>query len=224
MTTDRAEALAAAEALPDEEIVRRVCRGETALFELLMRRHNTRVYRAVRAVLGDEAEAEDVMQQAYLAAYAGLSGFAGAARFTTWLVKIAVHEAFARLRRRGRLVPLDGVAERDMKRLASDSRDPEEQAGARELAALLEAAIDRLPEGYRAVFVLREVEGMSTAEAAECLSLSEDALKQRLHRAKEMLREELYRRVGGATAEVFTFHASRCDRVVAGVLAAIGEG
>lgn len=212
----------AAQALTDEEVVDRVLHGETALFEMLVRRHNTRVYRVVRAVLGDEREVEDAMQQAYLDAYAHLGQFAGRARFSTWLTRIAANEAIGRLRRRGTRMETsflgdDGRGDEDG-RFASDGPSPEHRAFSSELRELLEDAIDALAPGYREVFVLREVEGLSTAEVAEALDLSEEAVKTRLHRARALMKDDLFSRTGAAAADAFQFHASRCDRVVEGVM------
>ncbi len=210
----------ALERLGDEEVVRRVRAGEPALFELLMRRYNQRVYRAVRSLLRDEREAEDAVQQAWLAAYAHLDQFAGAAAFSTWLTRIAINEALARARQRGRLdlvadVPEEGAA--DM----PNALDPEKRTADRELGRFLEEAIDRLPDIYRTVFVLRELEGLSTSEAASCLGVSEDVAKVRLHRARLALRDALFERVGAASASAFGFLGARCDRMVAAVLEVI---
>ncbi len=206
------------QALPDEEVVRRVLGGEIELFEILMRRYNQRLYRVGRAILRDDAEAELVMQDAYIAAYTHLGQFAGRASFATWLTRIAVNEARARLRSRRRTVDLASVSERQGQEiLASPERSPEQQALDDELRRLLEASIEGLPEAYRSVFVLRHVEGLDTAETAECLDMSEAVVKTRLHRARTMLREDLFRRAGGATADAFRFHLSRCDYVVAAV-------
>jgi RNA polymerase sigma-70 factor (ECF subfamily) len=211
--------------LSDEAIVQRVRAGEVALFELLMRRHNQRIYRAVRGLIRDEAEIEDVMQQAYVAAFFGLDGFLGEARFSTWLVRIAINEALMRARRRGRLVAVgdpfggddDGGAE-VISLATAEGNGPERRTGARELVALLESVVDELPEGARTVFLLREVEGMSTAEAAECLGTSEAALKVRLHRAKAQIKDALAERLGEGAADAFRFEAPRCDRIVEAVL------
>jgi RNA polymerase sigma-70 factor (ECF subfamily) len=211
--------------LSDEELVRRVTAGEPALFEILMRRYNQRLFRVARAILRDEAEAEDVMQQAYVNAYAHLGQFAERARFGTWLTRIAVHEAFGRLRRRGRFEEADAVPdweERTMDLIGAAERNPEQQALRREMRAILEAAFEAIPEIYRTVFMLREVEGLSTADAAACLSLSEDAVKTRLFRARALLRQELLDRAGLVSAELFPLHLSRCDRVVAAVFAEVG--
>jgi len=204
---------------PDEEIVRRVVAGETALFELLMRRYNQRVYRSVRTIVRDDAEAEDVMQQAYINAYTHLHQFAERASFATWLTRIAINEALARVGPKG----LRAVDEPDeiMESLQSNTPDPEQQAVAAELRDLVESEIAALPEHYRSVLILREVEGCSTAETAECLGVQEDVVKTRLHRARTMLRDNLYRRAGLTFDGLFTFGQARCDRVVAAVMSRI---
>jgi RNA polymerase sigma-70 factor (ECF subfamily) len=211
--------------LTDEDIVARVVQGQTALFEVLMRRHNERIYRAARAIVRDDHEAEDVMQQAYVNAYAHLRQFDGRAKFSTWLTKIAVHEALARARKLGRYQTLDiesGNVETFMP--ATSGPDPERLAFGRELGALLESAVDDLVDGCREVFVLREVEGMSTADTAQVLDVSEDVVKTRLSRAKAALRRDLLDRVGLRAATAFTFHHARCDRIVAAVFDRIGAG
>jgi RNA polymerase sigma-70 factor (ECF subfamily) len=201
--------------LPDAEIVRRVRAGESALFEILMRRHNQRIYRVARAVVKDETEAEDVMQQAYINAFTHLDQFQNRAEFSTWLTRIALHEAFSRRRK---MRPDD---EELMDTLRSPLADPERQAYAQELNRVLEAAVDALPDTYRTVFMLRDVEGFSTSETGEGLGIGEEAVKTRLHRARAMLRRAIAERVGATTAGAFQFHAVRCDRVVAAVLARI---
>lgn len=210
--------------MPDEEVVQRVRSGETALFEILMRRHNQRVYRVARAILGNDSEAEDVMQEAYVRAYTHLDQFANRAKFTTWLTKIAVHEALARMRRGRRLESIDSTDDLEttaMTEPVSTTRNPEEQVFGKQLKTLLDEAIDSLPQAYRSVFVMREVEEMSTAETAEALEVTEEVVKTRLHRARAMLQTELYSRVGSASPAAFAFHLSRCDRVVNAVLARI---
>lgn len=209
--------------LPDEQVVAQVLAGQTALFEVLMRRYNERLYRAARAILRDDREAEDVMQQAYVNAYTHLRQFDGRAKFSTWLTRIAIHEALARVRRRNRHAPLDEQSSLLLEfPMRSDSPpDPERQAFARELGGLLESAMDRLPDGTREVFMLRQVEGMSTADVAEALDVSEDVVKTRLSRARVALRRDLFERAGIASPESFRFLRPRCDRVVAAVLAQI---
>ena len=209
-------------ALSDEQVVAQVLAGQTALFEILMRRYNERVYRAARAIVRDEDEAEDVMQQAYVNAYAHLAQFGGRAQFSTWLTRIAVNEALARVRRRHRYEPFDEESGME------DVRDerpgsPEQQAFSGELRGLLESAIDGLPDGAREVFMLRDVEGLSTLEAADVLGVSEDVIKTRLSRARGALRRTLLDRTGAAATDVFHFHRPRCDRVVERVLNRIAD-
>jgi RNA polymerase sigma-70 factor (ECF subfamily) len=210
--------------VPDEEIVRRVVAGDSALFEVLMRRHNQRLYRVARTILRNEAEAEDVMQQAYVNAYVHLDQFADRARFSTWLTRIATYEALARLRRRGRFTEIEGMSEsaRDGDMLAAQGPNPEREAYLGELRTTLEGSVDALPEAYRSVFVLRDVEGLSTAETAECLELSADVVKTRLVRARAQLRRSILERAGLASRDLFPFHAPRCNRVVAAVMTQLG--
>lgn len=205
--------------LSDDEIVARVLDGETALYELLMRRYNQRLFRVARSILRDSDEAEDVMQDAYVRAFEHLSEFAGAAKFSTWLTKIAVYEALRRVKRRSRTVALDSK-EGDfiMSTAASNTRDPERQTHDEEVRLVLERAIDALPDGYRSVFVLRVTEGLDVAETAAVLEIGTEAVKSRLHRARAMLRKDLQQRAGVAMEQAFPFHLSRCDRVVEGVL------
>ena len=211
-------------ALSDEEIVSRVVDGQTALYEVLMRRHNERVYRVARSIIRDEDEAEDVMQQAYLNAFAHLHQFEGRARFSTWLTRIAVHEASARVRRRARWKGLADMPEAHSSddAIRDGGLDPEQLAHAAQLRRLLEDAIDALPGIYRTAFVLREAEGLAMPEVAECLEISEVAVRARVHRARVLLRRGLYQRTGATTASAFAFHLTRCDRVVAGVFARLG--
>jgi RNA polymerase sigma-70 factor (ECF subfamily) len=204
------------DALTDEEVVARVIDGDTALFEILVRRHNTRVYRAVRAVLRDDADAEDVMQEAYLNAYRALGAFAGRAQFSTWLTRIAVNAAIAR---RGKRIRMGDDAEMLML-VEDEGPDPEQQTMTSELRGVMEREVAALPDAFREVIILRDVEGLSTAEAATCLEVSEDLVKTRLHRARALLRDRLYRRAGSLDA-LFTFGNERCDRVVGRVMAEI---
>jgi RNA polymerase sigma-70 factor (ECF subfamily) len=215
-----ANAAALQEPLSDEEVVVRVLAGQTALFEIVMRRHNQRLYRVARAILRNDGEAEDVMQDAYVRAYEHLAQFAGRAKFSTWLTRIAVHEALARQQRGNRYQELEPMSERNgdpMNSLVSSEPNPEQQASNSEIRKLLEEAVEKLPDAYRTIFMLRDVEEMSTTDAAEVLEISEENVKVRLHRARALLRKDLYHRVGTERKEVFNFHALRCDRVVKNV-------
>jgi RNA polymerase sigma-70 factor, ECF subfamily len=203
-------------ALTDEEIIARVQAGERALYEIIMRRYNQRLYRVARAILHDDAEAEDVMQDAYVRAYTHLDQFAGRSAFSTWLTRIAVHEALTRLRSRNRHPQVD-VTEYDGEismKTSSNSLDPEQSASTGQLREFLEEAVLNLPESYRTVIMLRDIEELSTAETAEALDLTEDNVKVRLHRGHGMIRNWLFERIGSGAKEAFPFMGARCDRVV----------
>ena len=186
-----------------------------------MRRHNERIYRTVRAVLGDDADVEDVMQQAYVSAYQHLGGFEGRARFSTWMTRIAINEAYARLRKRRRTEPAPwedearhGRRARGGWSLAGTDRRPAWRCRPCSSAPSIRSASPN-----RTVFVLRSVEGLSTAETADCLQISEEAVKTRLHRANEALRLWLAAQVGDAVHDAFRFYRPRCDAVVGSVMA-----
>ncbi len=205
----------------DNEIVERVKAGDTALYEILMRRYNQRLYRVARAILRDDAESEDVMQDAYVRAYEHLDQFAGRAQFSTWLTRIAVHEALARLRLRTRNPQLDDTDDDgDLgMNIAATSPSPEENASRSETSHLLEEAVLGLPEQYRIVVTMRDIEDLSTAETAAALDLTEDNVKVRLHRGRALARTWLLDHVGAAARDAFPFMGVRCDRVVAAVFA-----
>ncbi len=199
----------------DEEVVARVLAGDEALFEIIMRRYNQRLYRIARSILRDDDEAEDVMQDAYVRAFQHLGQFEGRAKFSTWLTRIAVHEALGRAHRRARFEGLDSMVETNGESImASQAPSPEQQASAGELSALLEQAVLALPENYRIIVMMRDIEELSTAETAAALDLTEENVKVRLHRARALLRRELFARAGASAANSFAFLAPRCDRVV----------
>ncbi|HJU42959.1 MAG TPA: RNA polymerase sigma factor [Vicinamibacterales bacterium] len=214
----------AADELSDEAIVTRVREGEAALYEILVRRYNQRLYRTIRAILRDDRNVEDVMQQAYIDAYMHLDQFRGDAKFGTWLTRIAVNRAIRNGRGDRRGLELVADDHRSLvERMPAHTIDPEHAMYGHELKVVLESLIAQLPEPFRLVFVMREVEGLSTAETAACLEINEDTVKTRLHRAKRLLQEHIDRRLGPAASQVYAFHLSRCDRVVAGVMAAIQQ-
>ncbi len=194
----------------DEQLLVRVRAGDVDRFEVLMRRYNQRLYRAARAIVRDDAEAEDVVQDAWVRAFSHLGQFEGRASVATWLTRIAVHEALARVRQNGRRAPLEEAAPA----LVMTAQGPEQQAADREVGRLLERAVDALPDGCRAAFVFREIEGLSTADTAAALDISEESVKTRLHRARRQLRRTLY-------DDAFRFLGARCDRTVAAVMARI---
>lgn len=217
---------AAVEQPADAELAARARRGDGVAFELIMRRHNRRLFRLARSLVGRDHEAEDVLQEAYVRAYARLADLTDGAALGAWLARIVANEALGRLRTATRVVSLDafrakaesdGMEEPEHDQ-ASDLPDPERLAASGELRRLLEAAVDALPAEFRTVFVLREVEGLSTAETAACLGLRPETVKTRLHRARRQLQERLAGEMLAVSAYLFEFQGQRCDRVVSRVL------
>jgi RNA polymerase sigma-70 factor (ECF subfamily) len=204
--------------LTDEQLVARIVAGEAACFEVFVRRFNSRLFRVARAIVKDDAIAEDVMQETYLSAFTHLHQFQGRSALSTWLTRIAVNEALARKRRMQRDAPatddVDVAEDADPDALF----DPEVAVHRGEVLSMVSTLVDALPEPLRVVFVLRAVEGMSVAEAAAVLDLSEENVKVRLFRARALLRTRMSEAFDDATGEVFSFHLVRCDRVVLGVL------
>jgi RNA polymerase sigma-70 factor, ECF subfamily len=218
MTIDSACPPPPVEDWTDEHVVTRVLQGEVLLFEVLMRRHNQRIYRAIRSILRDDSECEDLMQETYVRAFEHLAQFEGRAKFSTWLTRIAVNESIKRSTARGKLDPLEieDPEGNPQAMLASDQNtpSPELNAARGELAAVLEDSILALPPAYRAVIMLRDIEEMSTSETAEALAITDTNVKVRLHRAHELLRTELMTRAGASGPQAFVFQAPRCNRVV----------
>ncbi len=202
--------------LSDEELVKRVVAGETDLYDVLLQRYNPRLYRIARAIVQESGEAADVVQHTNAQAYQHLSQFAGRAKFSTWMTKIAIHEASARRRQRSRFVQL-GRADSPQARamaLTPLPQTPEEQIARAELRQVLESAIDGLPERQRLVQIMRDIEGMSSAETAECLGTNARNVKVLLHRARAGLRKKLYELLGSKASDLFRFRVPRCNRVV----------
>jgi RNA polymerase sigma-70 factor, ECF subfamily len=202
-------------AVCDEQIIQRVKDGETFLFEIVMRRYNQRLFRVIRGILKEESETEEVMQEAYVRAYEHLHQFAGRSKFSTWLTKIAVYEAYRRRKSRQRTSGFDDYIEQPM---TTSDRSPEQQTFDSEMRGLMEAAVDSLSNEYREVLVMRDIEGMTTSETAECLNITEDNVKVRLFRARATIRRVLFDRAGAASPSAFQFLGARCDRMVHDVL------
>lgn len=208
--------------LSDHEVLARVLAGEKGLYEILMRRYNQRLYRVVRSYLTDPADVQDAMQDAYVKAYEKLDQFKGGAAFSTWLIRIGINEALQRLKRMRtahRHIHPDLRTDELQHMPDTHTTDPEEQIGRNENKAMLERAIDSLPETYRVVYMLREVEEASVTEVAAVLGISESNVKVRLHRAKALLKEALYEQHLGR--EAFTFGNAHCDLLVQAVMARI---
>jgi RNA polymerase sigma-70 factor (ECF subfamily) len=212
----------------EQALVDRARTGDMIACEALMRRYNQRLYRAIRSVLKTGSDVEDAMQDTYLAALRNLDQFEGRAHFGTWLLKIGTNAALARMRQRMRVVQLDDLPDLDDLEPMLDTdgdaaRTPEQQVSNYEIAAMLEEAIDRLPYDYRQVFTLRMIEGLDTTETARVLGLGEDAVRQRLHRAREMLQADIKGQDGNTVRVAFGFLGRRCNRVVANVLRRLSE-
>ena len=211
----------------DAVLAARVAAREAGAFETLMRRHNRRLFRVARAILRSDDDAEDAVQDAYLAAYRAIGRFRGDARLATWLTRIVVNEAYARLRKAGsaRVIALPEVQDMSEEDLAAPSgaapEAPDQAASRAEVRRLLERHIDGLPEQFRTAFVLREVEELSVEEAATALGVPEATVRTRAHRARALLRAALAREIDIATLDAFGFAGERCDRVVARVLARV---
>lgn len=222
----------AAPGLPDSEIAKRIAAGDAGALAVLMRRHNQKLFRTARSILRDDAEAEDAVQEAYLLAYRGIERFRGEAKLSTWLVRVVANEALGRLRKRTRsaeVIRMDGNWERDGDATEASMSEgapeqPDRGALRGETRRLIENAIDALPDGFRTVFVLRAVEEMSVEETAAALGIPEATVRTRFFRARSLLREALARQIDIACEDAFSFAGERCDRIVAGVLARIGDG
>lgn len=214
------DALPIDDQVPDDVIVARVLAGERPQFALLVRRHNQRLFRAARAILPDDGEAEDAVQQGYVHAFRHLDQFRGESSLATWLTRIVVRVALSRGRARRRHAESGALDETD-EQLRDAAPSPEDEAAAHQLGRLLERHIDALPDNYRTVVMLRDVEELPTAETAACLGISEEAVRVRLHRARQLLRESLSGTLGAAAAHAFRFAGERCDRIVRDVMAAV---
>lgn len=208
--------------LPDQELVERVRSGEKGLYEILMRRYNQTLYRAVRSYLRDGDDVQDAMQEAYVKAYTKLDQFKGDSAFSTWLVRIGINEALQVLRKQRTMHIYTDPGQRaeELTQLPDTGQmNPEQRTIRDEHRRLLEQAVDRLPDGYRAVYMLREVEEMSVAEVSQVLGISESNVKVRLHRAKIMVKDALLSAHQAGAA--FEFGNAHCDALVAAVMARI---
>jgi RNA polymerase sigma-70 factor (ECF subfamily) len=219
---------AAAAELGEGELVTLARRGEAMAFCEIMRRNNRHLFRAARGVLRDDAEAEDVVQEAYVRAFTHLADFRGDSSLATWLSRITINEALGRLRARRPTVDLATFevqrtpAEIIQFPLTSKADDPEQTMAQRQLLQLVEQATDKLPEVYRIVFITRVIEGMSVEETAEILGLRPETVKTRLHRARRLVREQLDKQIGPVLMDAFPFAGRRCERVTNAVMQRLG--
>lgn len=212
--------------VPDAALAERIRGGDLAALEALMRRYNQRLYRVARSVLRDDALAEDAVQEAWIAAYRGLGRYAEGGRLAAWLARIAFNEALmirrGQQRHESRRSPenVESVSGEDVG--AAGPLDPAEATANAELTRYLEAAVDRLPDHFRTVFVLRAIEQMSVEETAAALDLAPATVKTRFHRARGLMRDSVTRQMGQSELDAFGFAGARCDRIVAAVMRRLG--
>lgn len=214
------------DATTDAELAARAATGDALAFERIMRRHNRLLFRTARSILKSDADAEDVLQEGYLRAWRALGSFRADAKLSTWLVRIIANEALGRLRRHGaQVIPLATAMDAMEPQMEAEPHEQPEQVAMRAQARqLIEARIDALPDAFRTVFVLRAVEELSTAEVSAALRIPEATVRTRFFRARSLLREGLSRDVDLAIDSAFSFAGTRCDRIVARVMAKIAEG
>jgi RNA polymerase sigma-70 factor, ECF subfamily len=210
-------------ALGDAELVQLALQRDSNAFRAIMQRHNRRLYRVARSIMHDDSEAEDVVQEAYVLAFSNLAKFRSESSLATWLTRITLNEALGRLRRRRPTVDLSSL---DLPNGAQvipfptmpSNEDPERNAAQREIRCIIERAIDELPEIFRVVFVMRDVEDMSIDETAAFLGLRPETVKTRLHRARKLLRQALSEKLAPVLTDVFPFAGWRCQRITDEVL------
>ncbi|MDR8389951.1 RNA polymerase sigma factor [Aliifodinibius sp. S!AR15-10] len=209
--------------LTDSEIVKKIIGGRSQLFEVLMRRYNQRLFRVQRSYISDEEAIKDTLQITYMKVYENLNSFRGEAQFSTWITRIAINEALKYLNKQKRYSNLQ-LVNSDMainEYMVNEKNTPENDTIQKDFKNLLEKVISNLPPKYRSVYLMREIEQMDTKETAECLELTQSNVKVRLHRAKQMLQEEIERKV--SDTEIFNFLGERCDRLVFSVMQLINE-
>lgn len=212
-----------ADTISDYEIITRILHGEKNLYSIIVRRYNQRLYRVAMSIINDDSEVEDVMQVAYINAYENLGKFAFKASFSTWLTRILINECLLRLKKRGKSINMNDVTMDNeiYQKHSIEVQTPVAKMLNSELKYALDKAIRQLPEKYRTVFIMREIEDMNVAETQACLDISEVNVKVRLNRAKSLLKESLsvfYKR-----EDILHFHLSRCDRVIEGVMKGIDQ-
>lgn len=211
----------ASEILRDEEIIARILNGEKDLYGIIVRRYNQRLYRVGMSIINDDPEVEDAMQAAYINAYINLGKFGFKSSFPTWLTRILINECLLRLRKRGKSINMNDENIENVMNQSEELKTPATAAVNSELRSILNDAIRNLPEIYRAVFVMREIENMNVAETGECLNISEVNVKVRLNRAKAILRGFLSTQY--TKEDILHFHLTRCDRMIEKVMSNIRD-
>lgn len=210
--------------IPEPELIHRILSGEKELYEVLMRQNNQKLYRVIRGYIKNTEEIEDIMQDTYLTAYEKLRQFRQKSQFSTWLIRIGINKSLARIQTRKQHVVFSHEPEYALPTNIIDMPDtqqpnPEKKMIRQEVTQMVEDAIDTLPPNYRTIYIMREVEGMSIVEIGECLEITENNVKVRLHRAKHMIKERLYKL--SAHSNAFEFGSHRCDAIVHRVMQAV---
>ena len=219
---------AASVVLDDAELVRRALARDADAFRTIMQRHNRRLYRIARSVLRNNTEAEDAVQEAYVSAFTHLASYRGELSLAAWLSRITMNEALGRLRRRRPTVDIAALEETRTEAeiiqfpLSTQNDDPERTMAQRQILQLVEQATDDLPEAYRLVFVTRVIEGMSVEETADLLGIKPETVKTRLHRARQLVREQLDKQIGPVLMDAFPFAGRRCERMTDAVMNRLG--
>lgn len=214
------------EALGDEALVALARRQDESAVRALVKRYNQQLFRTARGVVGSDSEAEDVVQEAYVRAFTSLDGFRGDSAFSTWLTRITLNAAFGRLRKRRPVVELselDTEGRVIMFPTSPPQPDPESEAGREQVRQALEKAIDMLPEPFRLVFILRDVQGLSADETASLLSIKPQTVKTRLYRARRLMRVEIEKALAPRFSEVFPFDGDRCAHMAESVVTRLRE-
>jgi RNA polymerase sigma-70 factor (ECF subfamily) len=207
----------------DLELARRAVARDGAAFRTIIKTHNQRLYRIARGVVRNDAEAEDIVQEAYVRAFAHLESFRGDASLGTWLSRIVINEALGRLRKRQRTVAMPENSQAEIIQFPlNPSDDPERTMAQRQILQLVERATDSLPDVYRMVFVARVIEGLGIEETSELLGVRPQTVKTRLHRARALLRKALDDQIGPVLLEAFPFAGRRCERLTAAVMKRLG--
>ncbi|RWA60350.1 RNA polymerase sigma factor [Mesorhizobium sp.] len=207
----------------DMALVRRALAREADAFRLIIKTHNQRLYRIARGVVRNDAEAEDIVQEAYVRAFASLAAFRGDASLSTWLSRIVINEALGRLRKRKRTVAMPENPDAQIIRFPLNaSDDPERTMAQRQILALVERATDSLPDVYRSVFIARVIEGFSMDETADLLGVKPETVKTRLHRARALVRKALDDEIGPVLLDAFPFAGRRCERLTEAVMKRLG--
>jgi RNA polymerase sigma-70 factor, ECF subfamily len=211
----------------DAELIQGAAGRLAPAFRTIMERHNRRLYRIARSILGNDSEAEDAVQEAYVKAFTHLESFRGESSLSTWLSRITINEALGRLRRDRLLTGLEAIVDSRKAQIipfpqVAASSDPERTMAQKELLLFVERALGNLPKNFRIVFVMRVLEGMSVEETADLLGIKQKTVKTRLHRARRLLRQELSDQIGPVLLDAFPFAGSRCARITSSVLQRLG--